>query len=93
LARSDLSINFPFRRIPVVDSVRLRTKSLFDPCAAGDAADIRVTDSGIFVNFTEEVLAINKLESPTPEILKAQSQSLKFNLLPVGHEPNDLGVV
>ncbi len=47
----------------------------------------------IFIDFAEQILAVDQLEPPAPERLEVETQPLELLLLQVGHQPDELGLV
>ena len=83
----------PFRGEPDVDRSRQRTEPLLDPAPGPDALHLGVHDPGVLVDLAEEILAVDELERPTPEVLKPQAEPIELLLLAVSHEPDDFDLV
>ena len=65
---------------------------MLDARPAGDTACLGVRYTGIFIRFAKQVLAVNKLQGPSPQVFKGDTQALKLLLLPVGHIPDYVGL-
>src|SRR5215468_10079940 len=85
------AIQLPLRREPGAQRGRVLAVALLDPGTAADAIDIGVRHPRIFVDLTEQVLAIDQLEAPpatkTPE---RQPQPSEVLLLGILHIIDDL---
>src|SRR4051794_4313573 len=68
-------------------------KLLLDLRAARYSTDVRMSHTGVLIDFAEEILAIDQLKPAPPQVREGKSKSSEFNLLSVSHESDYFRVV
>src|SRR5262249_31212635 len=85
-------VDTPFGRIPIVDGLGVRPELLLDAGPARGPARLRVRNSCVLIDLTKRGLAVDQLRSAAPEGLEVEAEPCKLRLLPVGHDPDHVGV-
>ena len=84
------AIDAPLGGIPVLDRLRCGAIDLLDAGTIADAFEIRVLDAGILRDLAEEVLAVDELEPPAPEVTEPEAEPFELVLLTLGDHPDEV---
>jgi len=85
-------VDTPFRGVPVPDGCAVRGETLLDPSTTGGAVCFRKANTCILVDFTEEVLNIDKLKLSRAQALEVNSAGPELLLLVLGHRSDDIPI-
>ena len=79
-----------FRREPHRERCGESSELLLDPGAVPDALGVGVSDAGVLVDLTEEVLAVDELERSSPQVLEVKAAAGELVDLSLGHKADEI---
>src|SRR5579862_2313321 len=82
----------PLRWVPLRRGARCGDVALLDLGPPRCCGSVRMRYAGVLVDLAEQVLAVDELELPSPQIPERQPQALELVLRPFGHGADDLGL-
>src|SRR6185312_16522246 len=81
----DFLVYSPFRRIPIFDGRQRGSELLLDSGPLRTARYLRMMDARILVNLAKQVLAIDKLQWPPPQVFEIQTKPCELAFLTLRH--------